>query len=127
MPIGGKRAIRITITDPARGNDGPNAAAAAMGDANVEVIEFPTKSRDDLDRAINEFDRNLTYRLEDLRSQFVSLGDILMAMAKGEDQKYLSVRIAAVLRSHGMFFDRGTAAVTVFPELFGVDGKRAAG
>ena len=93
----------------------------------MEVLEFPTRNRDELDRAINEFDRNLTYRLEDLRAQFVSLGDILMAMAKGEDQKYLSVRIAAVLRSHGMFFDRGTAAVAVFPDLFDAGGKRAAG
>lgn len=93
----------------------------------MELFEFPTKTRDELDRTINEFDRNLTHRLEELRMQFVSLGDLLMAMASNEDQKYLSIRIAAVLRSHGMFFDRGTAAVTVFPDLFGVAGNRATG
>ena len=91
----------------------------------MDIIEFPNKSRNELDRAINEFDRNLTYRLEDLRSQFVGLGDLLMAMASSEDQKYLAIRIAAVLRAHGMFFDRGTAAVTVFPDVFGVAENRA--
>lgn len=94
----------------------------------MDSLDLPNKHRDELDRAINEFDRNLTHRLADLRLQFVSLGDLLMAMAGNkQDQSYLSIRIAAVLRSHGMFFDRGTAAVTVFPELYGVGGQRAAG
>jgi hypothetical protein len=84
----------------------------------MDSLDLPNKHRDELDRAINEFDRNLTHRLEDLRAQFIALGDILMALASAEDQKYLACRITAILRAHGMFFREGTAAVTVYPSLF---------
>jgi hypothetical protein len=80
----------------------------------MSTQDIPSKSRDELDRVINEFDRNLSHRMDDLRAQFVALGDILMAMASSEDQKYLSCRMTAVLRSHGLFFQQGAAAMTVY-------------
>lgn len=108
---GREKCDRVTlVATPGRNVGGGASCASNQGHADVEILEFPTKNRDELDRAINDFDRNLTHRLDELRMQFVCLGDLLMAMASREDQKYLSIRIAAVLRSHGMISDDATAA-----------------
>lgn len=66
---------------------------------------FSFKRRDELDALIDKLDQDLSYRLEDLQAHYSAYADTILSMTSADDDQYVSERINAVLKSHGLLDD----------------------
>lgn len=64
--------------------------------------EFSFKGRAELDALIDKFDQDLAYRLEDLQARFDAYADSILSMTSADDDRYVSERLNAILRSRGL-------------------------
>lgn len=66
-----------------------------MASSNARKFDF--KTREQLDALLDDFERDLDYRLDELRVHFDGYADSILGMTGADDDQYVSRRIEAAL------------------------------
>ncbi|HEY0661956.1 MAG TPA: hypothetical protein VGD21_11635 [Lysobacter sp.] len=79
-----------------------------MAASTAEKFRF--KHRDELDTLIDEFERDLSFNLNELQAHYATRADIILSMTGADDDQYVCDRLNTTLRSHGLLDEASTAS-----------------
>lgn len=76
--------------------------------ASSSTAKFRFKRRDELDALIDQFERDLSFSLNELQTHYTTHADIILSMTSADDDQYVCDRLNTILRSYGLLNEAST-------------------